>query len=206
VTAGLAVVTWALGVWSLPDNGARRSLDAMTPKQAQEHSHGNALAPPPLGNPPCILPRAADIPLDPRDRPACWRPSARRRSVACSRLVTILSLPAAHRGIVPGVTLLRPFIRVAVRNPHPCGVVREHPRKPSRPDQDIRVVRVAPVGRRRERGASEEDEICSGLAVGVASGAATLVAQLRAGQQPFIDAFVDGDMSVFDAHPSTNSS
>ena len=104
----------------------------MTPKQAQEHSHGNALAPPPLGNPPRILPRAADITLDPRDRPACRRPSARRRSVFRSRLVTVLSVPAAHSGIVPGVTLLMPLIRVAVRNTHThlgwCGNI---PRKPA---------------------------------------------------------------------------
>jgi len=115
----------------------------MTPKQAQEHSHGNALAPPPLGNPPRILPRAADITLDPRDRPACRRPSARRRSVFRSRLVTVLSVPAAHSGIVPGVTLLMPLIRVAVPNTHTpisggAGISPGNPRSScsSVPDQD----------------------------------------------------------------------
>jgi hypothetical protein len=53
--------------------------------------HGNPLAPQPLVNPTCILPRAAHIPLAPSDRPACGRPSAKGRSVFCSRLVAMLS-------------------------------------------------------------------------------------------------------------------
>jgi hypothetical protein len=69
-----------------------RSLEAVTPEQPRSTSNENALAPPPLGNPPRILPRETDILLDRRDQPACWRPSARGRSVFSGRLVTTLWL------------------------------------------------------------------------------------------------------------------